>query len=295
MALEKCGLHLDRSHKELTPHGTPSFPCAGYSAEYGQTKDSLAATIPWHWHKEIELLYIADGSLLLQLPGRQVELNKGESYFINSNILHEAVISRYCILHSMVFHPLLVTGGEHTVFAQKYVEPVISSPLLDGCALVQETEAFQIAFEAMRQEGIGYELAVRESLSRICLAVFCQNEAILGMENAELSLNRERMRRMLDFIHMHYAENIALAEIAKTADIGERECLRCFQRMVQDSPVQYLIKYRVTQAAVMLQQHARDSIADISLQCGFDSPSHFSQMFKRHYQCTPREYRKRLK
>ena len=56
--------------------------------------------------------------------------------------------------------------------------------------------------------------------------------------------------------------------------------------------MQYLIKYRVTQAASLLLKNPDKSIAEISIQCGFESPSNFSQMFKRYYRCTPREYRK---
>lgn len=52
---------------------------------------------------------------------------------------------------------------------------------------------------------------------------------------------------MISFIHEHFQENLDLAQIARAADIGERECLRCFKRAIQTSPLQYLLKYRVTQ------------------------------------------------
>ena len=62
MALQECGLNLDRGLKELQPHGTLEFPCAGYSARYtGQQRDG----IPWHWHEELELLYVQEGACLL--------------------------------------------------------------------------------------------------------------------------------------------------------------------------------------------------------------------------------------
>ena len=31
MGLKECGLNLSRDNKELKPHGTIDFPCAGYS------------------------------------------------------------------------------------------------------------------------------------------------------------------------------------------------------------------------------------------------------------------------
>ena len=97
---------------------------------------------------------------------------------------------------------------------------------------------------------------------------------------------------MLDFIHEYFAEELSLSQIARSADISERECLRCFQRGIQISPMQYLLKYRVTRGAAMLLQTPNSSISEISFQCGFNSSSNFSQMFKRFYKSTPRNYRK---
>ena len=101
-----------------------------------------------------------------------------------------------------------------------------------------------------------------------------------------------RIQKMISFIHEHFQENLDLAQIARAADIGERECLRCFNRAFQTSPIQYLLKYRITQGASMLLRSPHSSISSIAGMCGFNSPSNFSQMFVRFFKCTPREYRK---
>ena len=49
MGLKECGLNLSRDNKELKPHGTIDFPCAGYSSCYRDSEDDI---IPWHWHPE---------------------------------------------------------------------------------------------------------------------------------------------------------------------------------------------------------------------------------------------------
>lgn len=81
------------------------------------------------------------------------------------------------------------------------------------------------------------------------------------------------------------------AEEARAANIGERECLRCFQRTVRLSPMQYLLKYRVARGAEMLRAEPGCSVSQIAVACGFDSPSNFSKMFRRFYGLSPREYR----
>lgn len=111
---------------------------------------------------------------------------------------------------------------------------------------------------------------------------------------ARAGMNQDnlRMQEMLDFIHHHYQENINLHGIAGAAALGERECQRCFKRTLQTSPMQYLLKYKVMQGAELLLKEPSKSVSEATVSCGFDSPSHFSKMFKRFYSCTPREYRK---
>ena len=289
MGLQKCGLNLDHTNKELQPHGTLEFPCAGYSSLY---TGSAADIIPWHWHTEMEIIYSASGVMKLQIPGKVIYLNEREAFFINSNILHSAEAEPFCKLHSLVFHPLLLTGTGDSAFANKYITPLTNCTSLDGC-LLREADDFITAFEAFSAETAGYEFVTREKLSSICLALYQNYEKDIRTCSGESGTDGIRIQKMLAYIHDHFSENLELSQIAKAADIGERECLRCFQRVIQVSPMQYLLKYRVMQGSSMLLRNLNSSISDISGHCGFDSPSNFSQMFKRFFNCTPREYRKR--
>lgn len=96
---------------------------------------------------------------------------------------------------------------------------------------------------------------------------------------------------MLEYIHTHYFEPLQLSDIAQAADLSERECLRCFNRTIGDTPVQYLLKHRLLRSAAMLHSMPSASIAEISVKCGFDHPSYYTKQFRRFYQCTPRDYR----
>lgn len=296
MGLTKCTLNLNRESKELQPHGSLEFPCAGYDSEY---TDKTGEVVPWHWHDELEIIYIESGSMKLQIPGKTFLLEQGQGLAVNSNILHFAAAQTYCNLHSLVFHPMLVTGSEDSVFASRYITPLIHCSAFDGCQLNQVvsggaccTEEFVKAFEAFSTETAGYEFTVREHLANICFALYKTYEHEIDLGSGEMDPDSIRIQTMLDFIHKHYNENLELSQIAKAADIGERECLRCFKRVIQTSPMQYLLKYRTTQGASMLLRNPGASVSDIASLCGFNSPSNFSQMFGRFFKCTPREYRK---
>ena len=111
----------------------------------------------------------------------------------------------------------------------------------------------------MKNNSYGFEFSVRDNL--FCCEKF---EKYVDTKTSSLNWNNLRIQKMLDYIHNHFSDNISLREISDVADISERECLRCFQKTIQLSPIQYLLKYRVMQGAKMLldtpaKQHFRNS------------------------------------
>lgn len=311
MALSVCRLNLNRELKELKPHGTLAFPCAGYDSRYVEGKNGIIA---WHWHEELEMIYIAEGQMRIKVPSRSYLLSQGDCIVFNSNVLHYCAAVGSCNLHSLVFNPALVFGDRESVFAKDYIQPLtacraFSALYLEGSpgsvrASLAETSGavakmpdsaisgFRRAFAAMRQEGPGYEFMVREGLTAVCLVLWETFRADLNAKIIPESQDNVRVKKMLEYIHSRFADSITLADIAGAADIGERECLRCFRKTIQLSPIQYLLKYRIMQGADLLLSRPQAGIAEIATLTGFDSPSHFAKLFKRFYNCTPREYRK---
>lgn len=292
MALQECGLNLNRESRELQPHGSLEFPCAGYSSRYIEGQKD----IPWHWHEEMEIIFIKRGQMEIKIPLKSFLLQKGDGVIINSNVLHYGAPIVECDLQSFVFSPTLIIGNEDFVFAKKYMLPILTCNHFDGYFIKagdHENVArwFDCAFEALAKDSYGYEFIVREKLSRICLFLYGELRPQADIEDMPLNQDNLRIRKMIAFIHKNFAGDITVAEIAGAADISERECLRCFQKTIQISPIQYLLKYRIMQGAEMLVRNPAESISETAAACGFDSPSNFSKTFKRFYNCTPREYR----
>lgn len=291
MALQECGLNLDRVSKELKPHGSPRFPCAGYSSYY---TDGQA--IPWHWHDEIEIVYIEKGRMKIKIPSKAFLMEQGDCLVINSNILHYGAAVGGCQLCSLVFGAALIAGNEDLVFAKKYVRPLMSCNSFCGYFIkAGDSEPvahwFKRAFEALAQDSYGYEFIVRDYLSRICLFLHKEFSPRIDTPKEPLDQDGLRIRKMLAYIHKNYADDIALSDISSITGISERECLRCFKKTIQLSPIQYLLKYRIMRGAEMLLSNPSDNISETAALCGFDSPSNFAKVFKRFYNCTPREFR----
>ena len=67
---------------ETGTHGTLEFPVAIYR------DDVTENFVNWHWHTEIEIGYIEEGTVLLESGNRKYTLTKGDLFFINTNVLH---------------------------------------------------------------------------------------------------------------------------------------------------------------------------------------------------------------
>jgi AraC-like DNA-binding protein len=95
---------------------------------------------------------------------------------------------------------------------------------------------------------------------------------------------------MLGYIHTHYAEPLTVSQIAAASAISESECYRCFRKVLDTSPIDYLLQYRIRAAAGLLASPDR-SVSDICFATGFNSPSYFAKVFRQELQCSPRKYR----
>ena len=292
MALQMSGLTLNSTRRELKAHGTVDFPCAGYSKLYTDRADDV---VFWHWHDEMEIMNERTGRLIVRVPQKTYLLNEGEAVVVNADVLHYAAADPLCRLDSLVFSPALITGSDQSVYAQKYILPLTACSSFDGVVLRRETnepalQAFVCAFDALANDTPGFEFTVRDDLSKLCFALYQQMEPRSGDDTGP-SQNDLRIHEMLSFIQDNYSRDITLTDISRAADVSERECLRCFQRSIQTSPMQYLLKYRIMQGAALLTERPSSTISEIAISCGFNSPSNFTKLFRRFYNCTPREYR----
>ncbi|HEY8890112.1 MAG TPA: helix-turn-helix domain-containing protein [Clostridium sp.] len=299
MSIKPCGLKIAEDKRELETRGTPMFPCGGYFSDISK---GVTGDIPWHWHDEIELLVVHSGAVCLSMSKMSYTLHKGEGAFINSGVLHSAQIEGNdgCILNSFVFRPSLIYGEVESIIEQRYMRPLSSTNEL-SCIVFHKTiewqaqtlHCIQSAYDAFQKEEFGYELLVWENLSHVCYLIIQNMLPVLEQQKQGENMDSVRVKQMLNFIHKSYGESLGLKQIADVSIISKRECLRCFQSILGMSPMQYLIKYRISVAARLLRE-TDESITEICNRCGFVSPSYFSKMFKRFIDCTPTSYRKIL-
>lgn len=287
--------------QEQVTVGTPEFPVEVWGTR-DQTRALPDLYVPWHWHPEFEIDLIAEGEEQTTVDGRTFRLHTGQGVFVNSGVPHmsqkapEAEMVRHI---SLLFHPAVVGGASGSVFWQKYLSPLIGAPECRCILLPGETQwqrqlltGVEQVVRLWQQKQPGYEFEVRAELSRILflLKEHCVEHA--QPPTAQELRDAERIKQMMDFVRAHRQEEITTAQIAASAAISVSECLRCFRRMLDLTPKEYLQQHRLRHAVSLLEQTEK-SISCIGAECGFTDMSYFARVFRAHYGCTPSQYRTR--
>ena len=107
---------------------------------------------------------------------------------------------------------------------------------------------------------------------------------------AEPELDPRRLARVIDYIESHFAEPLALAELAEQACLSEYHFCRLFKKATGLSPHRYVTERRIRDAQVRLIR-GRSSMIEVALEAGFGSQSNFNRLFRRHTGMTPRQFR----
>lgn len=80
---------------------------------------------------------------------------------------------------------------------------------------------------------------------------------------------------MTGFIGQNYDSKITLDDIAASGSVCRSKCCRLFNEYVGQSPNAYLTRYRINKSLEMLRE-TNMSVIEVSLACGFQSPSYFA-------------------
>lgn len=261
--------------------------------------DMSKTVVPWHWHEALEFDYVVEGSVKISTTSQTLTFHKNEAYFTNSNVLTALTQADNCILDSHLFHPVFLSGHFKSVFETKYLNPVIQNRNLDLICIRGQTDIERKLLSKLRQlSGLqaqaDVEFQTRNLLSDIWLLLLDHIQNTDSNMYSTAPKNQDRILTMMAFIQENFAEKLTLEEIADAASVSTRECLRCFRSSIHQSPMDYLIEYRVQMAKKLLETTGL-SITDIALRCGFNSSSYFTKIFHRSCGKTPNAYRKALR
>lgn len=97
-----------------------------------------------------------------------------------------------------------------------------------------------------------------------------------------------------EVMESNYYFDLKISEFAEIANRSVSTFRRDFIKHYNTSPGKWLTIKRLQKASILLKT-SNKSISEITFNCGFKNVSHFSRIFKDHYNFSPTEYRQHKK
>ena len=294
------GIELnEQNSEELLPGYSEEFP---YISTCAQLNHYGNPDIPWHWHRQVELFYMKSGSLEYRTPHGTWLFTEGMGGMVNSNVLHRSrpvSMKNENVQFLHIFDPALLSGGHGNRMERDYILPLVTDQSTEVIMLrLEEAEEKEIidqirgAFDLSDRQW-GYEFTLRESLAQIWLRLLKLVQPGYSGKNSG-TMADEKIKQMMIYIHEHYRESISVEQLAESVYISKRACFRIFQENLHMSPVEYMRSYRMQRACQMLADSGKN-ITEIAQECGFGTSSYFGKLFRREMECTPEQYRGKMR
>ena len=293
----KIQIMTNEHQEELKEHGTYEFPVLVSDEALSRFYTS---SFQWHWHTEIELTLITEGTMVYQINDQIFYPRAGQALFGNSNTMHTGHMAdgHDCKYISITFHPRLLYGYQGSRIASRYTDPLTEHTALPAvCFDLSEEwhrEAVGLLEDIIRIDGQRYEtyeMDIQMDLCRFWKLLYLHCRPDPEPAHAAVRKNQERIRQMLSFIHENYQSDITLDDISRHIHICKSECCRVFKGYMKESLFEYLLKYRIEKSIPDVLE-GKLTMTETALRAGFTDPNYFSKVFHKIKGCSPRAYRK---
>ncbi len=286
--------------EEKRVHGSLLFPFQYYTAEQGRL-GRPEIFVPYHWHDDVEILRVEKGKLQILVDGRELTGERDDIFFFNSGQIHQIQADGYeNDYYSFVFSMKSLNFREND-----YTQTTILDPIGDQRWFPQKIgrnerghgELLQLLEELRRlwrDQPMAYQLLIKAELYRM-LALLEQNQqfVVRSQLQREHSTTALRLKEVLRYVAEHYQEHISLEQAAEIIHMSPKYFSNYFSETFHVSFVQYLNRYRIEQACILLQTTPL-SVMEVGFQVGYGNFSYFIRRFREFYGCTPTDYRKKL-
>ena len=287
---------LSLEQKENAKHGETFFPVQKYITRLA----SDYPVVTTHWHEEAELTLITKGNCLYQIDLIDYEVKEGDILFVPPLFLHSISLgsSEEIFSETYVFHLNFLGGNSTDICSTRYLAPMMNQEFSIPYLITPEHPAYASLRKIINQITslydeaiIGYELALK---SLFLQALFLLLQYSKKNTSFETGTPSDKLKNVLDYIEMHFAEPISVSELAKLIFYSDYHFMRFFKKHMNMTCVEYINNLRLEKSVELFKQ-GNTSILDVSLSVGFHNLSYFHRAFKKKYHMTPLSFIKGLK
>lgn len=252
----------------------------------------------WHFHPELELVYVNNGQGKRHIGNHLSYFNNSQLLLIGPNLPHNGFTDR------------LTTNGFETLiqFKEDFLGPdFFEIPEMKKIRNLFDRSKKGILFgkEIKQKIGIKIEKLVEKKgfkkvlvfLEILNMLAKTEDYIILNVDGYAFETELQDSTK-LDKIYKHINENfkdhISLDEIANIANMTVPAFCRYFKKATGKTFTKLVNEYRVVHATKLLSE-SKMSITDIAYECGFNNFSHFNKLFKEITEKNASAYRKEMK
>lgn len=247
-------------------------------------------TQEYHWHKEMELIFLLKGNSTFEVRGKKYKVNEGDLFFVNSFDMHSVAAEEgenvMLILH---FDPIFF--DEYCPeFSSFYYEP--NNDLSDKNNPIYNKISTNLAelMVSIIKLNTGYKLKALNSIIEIVLILIQNFRTEKQTENNSELYKQKRISDILKFIEDNYAYDISLNALAENVMVTPQYISKFFKNTLGITFVDYVNRLRINKSLNALLT-TKKSIIDISIEYGFNDHKAYNRVFKKYYTMTPTEYR----
>jgi len=261
------------------------------------TKDRRNTRPYWHYHPELELVYVKGGNGKRHIGSHLSYFQDGELVLIGSNLPHQGFTER-------------IEGKEsETViqFRSDFLgENFFNVPEMAGIASLFERALKGLSFRQNILEEVGEKiiaLVEKDKFSQILGLLEVLRDLSITEDYKVLNADgflmvakpqdNDRLNRVLNHIKENFQDTISLTEICDMVGMTEPSFCRYFKKITAKTFTQFLNEYRLVHASKLLAEK-QISITEVCFESGFSNYSHFVERFKKFSGQSPSNYRKSL-
>ncbi|WP_317196339.1 AraC family transcriptional regulator [Salegentibacter tibetensis] len=267
------------SFEKVDPSFGSSFSFKSFNHEHLNKNHTF-----WHYHPEIELVYVNGGSGKRQIGSHVSYYQQGDLILIGANLPHCG------------FTDSLTDNDRETViqFNPDFLgKNFWEIPEMKNVRVLLERAKNGIVFHGEDKNLIGDKIEALNSLTNykrllglLDILNMLENAKDFTLLNAEgFVLDTElednnRINLIFNFVKNEFKRNIALEEIAGVVSMTVPAFCRYFKKTTGKTFVQFVNEYRLVHAA-KLPHEKQISITDVCFESGFNNFSHFNKQFKK--------------
>ena len=282
--------------KENTTHGDFILPFSIYKGTISPSFPSIAT----HWHEEIEVIIVLDGSCNYRINLDSFLINKGDILIIGSQSLHSltSIPNKNMTWASFVFNINMLKSSSTDGALLKYIAPLLNHEHQLPIIIKDNTTCYSKIFDVIENilycyydKDIAYELELKSLLFKFFSLLYKNNLIKKHQSKNNITFNTtNKIKLVLNYINDNYSEDISINTLAELCDYSEYHFMRFFKKHIGLTCIQYINNLRLEKSSILLTS-TNNAIMDISLEVGFDNLSYFNKLFKRKYNLTPKEFR----